>query len=469
MAGLLNSNIMSQHSLSARLHDLSPDEVGTIDTTLLFHELKRAYARTGDSVPVDFRALVSWLKIGDQLTHHIHPYPAKLLPHIAHFFLRCNAGNPASHVLDPFCGSGTVALEASVLGQTPLVADANPFAVLLTKVKTTAYEVDALREGAARITERAARLRTAPSVPVVNAEKWYSPQVKSRLEILLRAINEYDEASIRDFFLVCFSATARKVSRVDPAISVPVRLKPKEAFSQRQNTQILERLLFVENAKPVDEFFRICHTNIDRVEAANKANSSRRTAIVVGNDARAIKPHALPEQGVPLIITSPPYGTAQKYVRASSLSLNWLGFAEPKQLSTLEGQSIGREHAPAYRNETGEGVLPKEFQQFVEQVRKTNPLRALITRQYLLELRTALAGMHDAVCHGGRVVLIIGNNEVCGNTLFTNRYISDVMQEFGCEHELDLVDQIKSRGLLTKRNTTASVIAKEFVLVFRKP
>lgn len=459
---------MSQLSVST-LRDLAPGGGGVVDTTLLFHELKRAFALTGDSVPVDFRRLVNWLKIGDQLTHHIHPYPAKLLPHIAHFFLSCSANTPNLHVLDPFCGSGTVALEASILGGIPLVADANPFAVLLTNVKTTAYDVDALREGTARIVERAARLRTAPTVSVVNSEKWYAPQVKLRLEILLRAIREYDDPSVRDFFLVCFSATARKVSRIDPAISVPVRLKPKDAFSQRHNEMILEKLFFVENAKPVDEFFRICHVNIERVEAANKANRSRATSIVVGDDARAIKSDLLPGHGVPLIITSPPYGTAQKYVRASSLSLNWLGLAEPKQLSMLEGKSIGREHSPAYRNETVDGELPKEFQKLIELVHQRNPLRALITRQYLLELRIALTRMYAAAAYGGRIILVIGNNEVCGNTLFTNRYIANVMQELGCEYELELVDQIKSRGLLTKRNSTASIIAKEFVLVFRKP
>ncbi|WP_312530020.1 hypothetical protein [Comamonas sp.] len=459
---------MSQLPILEQSRDLILDEVGAIDTTLLFHELKRTYAKTGDSVPVDFRRLVSWLKIGDQLTHHIHPYPAKLLPHIAHFFLRCNSGHPISHVLDPFCGSGTVALEASILGYTSFVADANPFASLLTNVKTTAYNVDALREGVARITERACRLRTAPSISVVNAEKWYTPKVKLRLEILLRAINEYDEPSIKNFFLVCFSGTARKLSCIDPAISVPVKLKPKNSFSQRQNEKILERLFFIENAKPADEFFRICHENIERVEVANRANPLRTTAIIVGNDARAIKADSLPAPGIPLIITSPPYGTAQKYVRASSLSLNWLGLAEPRQLSTLEGQSIGREHSPAYRNETGHGVLPEDFQKFIEQVHRINPLRSLITRQYLLELRAALTSMYVATSRGGRIVLVIGNNQVCGKTLFTNRYISEVMTELGCEHELDLVDQIKSRGLLTKRNGTASVIAKEYVLVFRK-
>lgn len=35
---------------------------------------------------VSFRDLVPWLKVGERATHYIHTYPAKLLPHIAHFF-----------------------------------------------------------------------------------------------------------------------------------------------------------------------------------------------------------------------------------------------------------------------------------------------------------------------------------------------------------------------------------------------
>lgn len=459
---------MSQQPFFFPAPPLSSYDIRTVDTTLLFHELKKTYSKTGSSVQVDFRGLVGWLKTGDQLTHHIHPYPAKLLPHIAHFFLRCNGENTGVHVLDSFCGSGTVALEASILGCVPLVVDSNPFAKLLTHVKTTAYDIDALREGVARITERASRLKTAPKISVVNAEKWYAPQVKARLEVLMRAIREYDDPNVEDFFLVCFSATARKLSRMDPAISVPVTLKAKDVFTPVQNARIFERLAFLENAKPLDEFFKVCHANIARVEAANKVNPYRKRAEFVGGDARSIDFENLPTQGVPLVITSPPYGTAQKYIRASSLSLNWLGLADPSQLSLLEGKSIGREHSPAYRNEVISGDLPEKFQNFVDHVRKMNPLRSLITRQYLLELRSALSEMYAATCLGGRIVLVIGNNVVCGSALPTNEYICQVMRDMGCELELDLVDQIKSRGLLTKRNTTASVIAKEFILIFRK-
>jgi hypothetical protein len=65
-------------------------------------------------------------------------------------------------------------------------------------------------------------------------------------------------------------------------------------------------------------------------------------------------------------------------------------------------------------------------------------------------------------------VLVIGNNQVCGLTLSTNEYIANAMHELGCQDELVLIDQIKSRGLLTKRNKSAAIIAREFIMVFKK-
>lgn len=447
---------------------LQQGKANVVDTTLLIEDFKRVYSRNSLPVEVDFRQLVNWLKVGDQLTHQIHPYPAKLLPHIAHFFLYCKNSSPEKLVLDPFCGSGTVALEASLAGNTALVADANPLALLLTKVKTTPYDPLQLIEGAARISERASRLRSAPVIPVVNSEKWYAQDVKRRLEILLRSIKEYDDVLAKEFFLICFSATARKVSRIDPAIAVPVRLRTKEAFSDQQNSRIAQRLAWVETARPLDEFFRVCHANIARVQAANNFNPARRRVEVVSEDARSLRSEKIPHDGVPLIITSPPYGTAQKYVRSSSLSLNWLELAAPDELAAFEGRSIGREHAPRHRKETYSSNLPPDYELLLAKIDGINSLRAHITRQYLVELKGALEEMHEKCTPGGRIVLVIGNNEVCGQTLYTNNYISHVMRELGCEDELVLVDQIKSRGLLTKRNKTASIIAREFVMVFRK-
>ena len=45
------------------------------------------------------------------LTHGLHPYPARMIPQIAARLLERYA-SPGDWVLDPFCGSGTVLVEA---------------------------------------------------------------------------------------------------------------------------------------------------------------------------------------------------------------------------------------------------------------------------------------------------------------------------------------------------------------------
>ncbi len=135
----------------------------------VYDELVETFSQTGRPIEVDFRKLVSWIKLGDQHTHFLHPYPAKLLPHIANFFLSAKGFHDGrSEVLDPFCGSGTVALEASLAGFSPNVADANPFALLLTKVKTTPFKTIELRQLVGSILLRASKVKDAPVINIIN-------------------------------------------------------------------------------------------------------------------------------------------------------------------------------------------------------------------------------------------------------------------------------------------------------------
>lgn len=59
-------------------------------------------------------------------------------------------------MLDPFCGSGTTAIEAMLLGRNAMSIDIDPFARLLIKVKTTVYskeDIDFLDEVVRKIKE----------------------------------------------------------------------------------------------------------------------------------------------------------------------------------------------------------------------------------------------------------------------------------------------------------------------------
>lgn len=442
-----------------------------LDTSFLYEELKAQFLKEGRQVEVDFRKLVHWVKLGDQYTHQIHPYPAKLLPNIAHFFVNasCLRGK-GSVVLDPFCGSGTVALEASLAGLIPYVADANPFALLITKVKTVSYDESALEDRLMKIVSNYDEALSYPKVSVVNQSHWYSESRKASLDKLCSVIEDVEDDDERSFFQICFTLIARKLSYSDPAVSVPVKLKPKEKFSERVNQKIIEKLKWIDSASTKEEFYRAAMLNIERVRKANDYFPKRKQAKVVGKDAKSlmIDQKRLKSGSVPLIVTSPPYGSAQKYVRSSSLSLNWLNIAAPSGLSALEGVSIGREHLPRNKGFEESEALPSHFENLLLKVKTKNELREKITRCYLLEMRQALKEMARVLSPNGRIVIIIGNNQVCGETLRNDEFVREILTGEGLNLELNLIDHIKSRGLMTKRNKTASVISREVVLVFGK-
>ena len=83
----------------------------------------------------------AWDFIGEstsEYTHDIHLYPARLNLHVARRLIKMYGKN-AKNMLDPYCGSGTTLVEAKLAGIDSHGFDINPFARLLSKVKTQEY------------------------------------------------------------------------------------------------------------------------------------------------------------------------------------------------------------------------------------------------------------------------------------------------------------------------------------------
>jgi SAM-dependent methyltransferase len=81
------------------------------------------------------RQIVPPLK--DYSTHNLYPFEGKMHPQLARALINICAG-PRSEalLLDPFCGSGTILLEANLLGHLPYGSDIDPLAVFLSDAKT---------------------------------------------------------------------------------------------------------------------------------------------------------------------------------------------------------------------------------------------------------------------------------------------------------------------------------------------
>lgn len=454
---------------------MTQHESVSADSTRLLGNLLERYDRHGRAIPVNFRAMVDWVSAGDRATHFIHPYPAKLLRQIPVFFLANQLlSSPGDTVLDPFCGSGTVLLESILHERQGLGADANPLARLIARAKVSDLTSAAALKCLQKVIRRAKAYVHADIPNVVNLEYWFYPHVAKQLARLRRAIENLDNDAERDFLLVCFSACVRRVSLADPRVAVPVRLRsdqyPEDHLLHKSTKQHLAGL---RQQDVLGAFEAIAHANIARLDALASLRPAITNASICSHDARELleptsRRRRMRAGSVDLIITSPPYLGAQKYVRASSLSLGWLGSTEHETLRQLEDKNIGREHFSlsklANRPPTGLAAADER----IRQIERVNPLRALIAATYLAEMRVALTESVRVLRPRGHLVLVAANNFVCGREFMTQRYLQQIVEELGMKTRLRLLDAIKSRGLMTRRNATASVITREWALVFEK-
>jgi len=423
------------------------------------------YQNSGNqTISVSFRELVPWVHGGSRASHYLHSYPAKLLPQIAHFFLANELlCPPGGAVLDPFAGSGTVALETILSGRDAYYCDVNPFARLLTKSKTTAISTPEVERALKQAHEayNSSDCSKPPSPDVVNLAYWYNQTTSKNLSKLKVAVSKVSNEDARDLLKICFSSVARKLSRANPRFSVPVRLK-KDG----------EPVDIVANSRQVWESFEKAVTKAKQQVSVLLTAPSLGEAILVSDNVLNLGAK-WPAEGLScgemdLVITSPPYAGAQKYVRATSLSLGWLDQVRSGELTTIEKQTLGREHLPKAMIHELKPTAIGAADDLIHSIASENPTRAAIASVFLNEMRCAAVQIMRALKVGGYAVVVMADNTVCGRCFPTTSYTAEIFEQAGGVRVLQLQDKIVSRSLQTKRASTSSSISHETIMVFQK-
>ncbi|MDI9604850.1 MAG: DNA methyltransferase [Bacteroidota bacterium] len=431
------------------------------------------YSKNFQPISISFKELFPSMNKIERYTHLIHAYPAKLLPHIPYFFLNNTyLSKKGDIILDPFCGTGTVLLEANLAGRNALGADANPLARKIAGVKTQKLNERKLTKMLDLLIHRAKRCRKIEFPDVRNRTFWFSEKAQIQLAKIRTAITELPNGKYKSFFEVCFSNCIKKVSYADPRIAVPVKLNPErfEKDSERYKN-IKKRLLELESLDVFEKYKSICSENIQRIKTISCLEDNIYSKII-SEDARVLtvsinKQILIKDGSIDMILTSPPYAGAQKYIRSSSLSLGWLGLTEKEDLKTLDQKNIGRENYSTSELKCVKTGI-KSADKLLDFLFKKNKLRAYIVGNYLLEMKIALDESIRVLKKGGYMVIVVGNNKVCEIEFNTQEYLTEYIQSKGLKLQFKLIDDIKSYGLMTKRNKTADIISREWILVFKK-
>ncbi|MBO1902454.1 hypothetical protein J4H92_10890 [Leucobacter weissii] len=409
----------------------------------IFSQLEEQYQ--GRPIDVSFRDLVGSLP-ADELTHGIFPYPARLLRQIPRMLLACEQiTKGVDYVLDPFCGSGTVLVEAQKLGLRSSGIEQNPIGALVSRVKTTPLDTGQFRRSIRQVLQDAKQGRRRRDAKEY-VRHWYSSEAYSALARLSHVLQGRNGVEADALSLV-FVLTAKKVANTDRRIPVPVRPKSPTVFSSKDVWQT-----WAQTAEQVAN-------RLERIQASCTAAS------VIEGDARDPGTWGQASLGDrALVFTSPPYGAAQKYIRSTSLELGWLHHGTDAGTIGLERSSIGREHLSlaertSYKNEA---LLP-HIGEVIEAAEAVSKTRGAIYAHYFSDMDRVFA---NAQAKAARVVLISGTNTVGNLEVETYDLLGDMLEYRGYRRAISLRDEIRGRSLLTKRRSAAKPSHAEYVEVF---
>jgi len=434
------------------------------DTSIVLSNYIDNYKRTTKCQEVSFRKLVFWLKQKERATHYIHSYPGKLLPNIVHFFLSAYSIFPEnSLVLDPFSGTGTVTLESFLSGRNSLYADSNPIARLITSSKTTVIDFNVIDNLIKKIRNFYYSNKKYSTPDVVNINYWFTKDVIKYLSKIKTAIDLIEESNEKSVLLVTFSSIIKKLSLTDPRLSVPVRKFDDIIFNPGEDVFSIFNQQLIVNLKRYESFYEICNTSLTSMCVGDDARQLK-----ISSDWNDIKTRNLSKNSIDIIITSPPYAGAQKYIRATCLNIGWSGLSLASEITQLDRMSIGSERLK--KSDYAELKLTdiRAADSKLRKLYKKNPERTGIVSNYINDMKKVIDEMHRVLKKDGVIIFIIGNNTVCGEIFKSSTYLLDYFLEKGFNLELLLTDKIKSWSLMTKRNVTADIITHEWIMMLRK-
>lgn len=405
--------------------------------------------------------------------HAMFQYPAMMVPQVVEAILKqaCSVHPDIERVGDPFSGSGTIMTESMMRGLAFSGTDINPLAVLLCRVKSGPFFIDALKDKAKELLVRIDEdRRWAVEADFPNRDKWFGREVQIELSKIRRAIRQEDTLWARRFFWVALAETARATSNSRTS-TFKLHIRTQEDIDGR-------------SCDPVGIFKKSLARNIKHYEEqATKLSESgqlvrghyQREIAVSLADIRKVKGKA----DLDIVFTSPPYGdnaTTVPYGQYSYLPLQWVDLRDID--GDIDDDCLASTHEIDTRSLGGSKRVKKEeadyikdrspaFRNYIKSLGEQPRDRALRVTAFFRDIDCCLEPILKGLRRGGLMVWTLGNRKVGGKRVPLDRILSDMLQARDAILLCKLTRRISSKRMASKNNIS-DTMSSETILVMRK-
>lgn len=394
------------------------------------------------------------------LTHGLHKYPTKFFPELPRWAIQ-KYSKIGDWVLDPMAGSGTVNVECLLLKRNSIAIDVDPFARLLTKVKTTPLDKHHLFASFNWLLARLANYSAdeyllLPEFPY--RDNWFRPEIMRELafikkaieEIPLNHLSEQEATKYKDFYRICMGSIIRAVSNADNNCT-------RTVIRKRLNKQVYP-------GDALSLFQKTVKTNVTKmIEFSEKRPHGYIVDIRENDDARNM---TLDNSSIDLAITSPPYINACDYLRTHQLEMYCLGLISNQVLANLKRCYIGTETVKAVDYGTlkthGNPILDDLLREIFKQDRR----RSFIIYQYFIDMTKNMAEVKRVLKPGGRYVVTVGNNVIRGHVIPTHRVLMAIAEQMGYKVESYFCSEVIRHFIKVPRKER---IHDDWVIVLKSP
>lgn len=382
----------------------------------------------------------------DRAAHDWYRFVLSFPPHLVQDYLRKFGISQQQQVLDPFCGTGTTAVECKKLGIPSFGTEANPMAWFAGSVKLDwTPDPDEFLAVASRIAEATEKtLKRKPTslkklpeesekIILTNS---ISPLPLHKTLVLLNKIERSEDKSYNRHFRLAFAkAVVGSISnlRFGPEVGVS---KPKDDAPVVQS--------WMKEVAEIAEDLRYLQTLEQAPATIYQADSRQLGQVIQPNSIDAV-------------FTSPPYPNEKDYTRTTRLESVLLGFIHNKtELRALKQGLIRSNTRNVYKADTDDLWVANhsKIQKIAEDIEKRRielgktsgfeRMYARTTKLYFGGMAKHLAGLRHVLRPGAHLGYVVGDQASYLRIMIcTGQLLAEIAEDLG--YEVISIDLFRTR------------------------